>query len=127
MKELLLKRKGKFIQYLIATFMFIIDHFAQMVVFALILSAIEKADVQYYKTIVFVTIIFTIYTPLNFLISRMLRIRYMRDTILDVRKQAFDKIINMPFKLFSQKSKEIYISNLINDINIFENKFSLAY
>lgn len=126
MKELLLKRKGKFIQYLIATFMFIIDHFAQMVVFALILSAIEKADVQYYKTIVFVTIIFTIYTPLNFLISRMLRIRYMRDTILDVRKQAFDKIINMPFKLFSQKSKEIYISNLINDINIFENKFFIS-
>lgn len=126
MKELLLKRKVKFIQYLIATFMFIIDHFAQMVVFALILSAIEKADVQYYKTIVFVTIIFTIYTPLNFLISRMLRIRYMRDTILDVRKQAFDKIINMPFKLFSQKSKEIYISNLINDINIFENKFFIS-
>ena len=102
MKELLLKRKGKFIQYLIATFMFIIDHFAQMVVFALILSAIEKADVQYYKTIVFVTIIFTIYTPLNFLISRMLRIRYMRDTILDVRKQAFDKIINMPFNILAE-------------------------
>lgn len=47
----------------------------------------------------------------------------MRDTILDVRKQAFKKIINMPFKQYSQKSKEIYISNLINDVNIFEKKF----
>jgi ABC-type multidrug transport system fused ATPase/permease subunit len=47
----------------------------------------------------------------------------MRDTILDVRKQAFDKIINMPFKQYSQKSKEIYISNLINDVNTFEKKF----
>ncbi len=126
MKELLLKRKAKFIQYLIATFLFIIDHFAQMAMFALILGAIEKGDIKYYKTVVIVTIIFIIYSPLNFLISRMLRIRYMRDTILDVRKQAFDKIINMPFKQYSQKSKEIYISNLINDINNFEKKFFVS-
>ncbi|MDD2504510.1 MAG: ABC transporter ATP-binding protein, partial [Clostridia bacterium] len=126
MKELLLKRKAKFIQYLVATSMFIIDHFAQMAMFALILGAIEKADISYYKTIVIVTIIFIIYTPFNYLISRMLRIRYMRDTILEVRKQAFDKIINMPFKQYSQKSKEIYISNLINDINTFESKFFIS-
>jgi ABC-type multidrug transport system fused ATPase/permease subunit len=50
----------------------------------------------------------------------------MRDTILDVRKQAFDKIINLPFKQYSQKSKDVYISNLINDINIFEKKFFFA-
>ncbi|HHT65422.1 MAG: ABC transporter ATP-binding protein [Caldicoprobacterales bacterium] len=126
MKELLLRRKGKFIQYLIATFMFIIDHFAQMAMFALILSAIEKGDISFYKKTVVIIILFIIYTPLNYLISRLLRIRYMRDTILDVRKQAFDKIINMPFKQFSQKSKEVYISNLINDINTFENKFFIS-
>jgi len=126
MRELLLKRKSKFVLYLIATFMFIIEHFGQMVMAALILGAIQKADINYYKNIVIVTIIFIIYSPLNFLISRLLRIRYMRDTILDVRKQAFDKIINMPFKQFSQKSKEIYISNLINDINTFESKFFIS-
>ena len=127
MKELLLKRKSKFIQYLAATFMFIINHFAGMAMFALILEAIEKADIEYYKTIVIVIIIYIIYSPLTYLISRLLRIRYMRDTILDVRKQAFDRIINMPFKRFSQKSKEVYISNLINDINIFENKFFISF
>lgn len=123
MKELLLKRKSKFIQYLFATFMFIVEHYVEMGVFAIILGAIEKGDVQYYKVAVIVTIAFIIYSPLNFIVSRFLRIRYMRDTILDVRKQAFEKIINMPFKKFSQKSKEVYISNLINDINTFENKF----
>ncbi len=126
MKELLLKRKTKFILYLVATFMFIIEHFAQMAMAALILGAIQKADINYYRNIVIVTIIFILYSPLNFLISRLLRIRYMRDTILDVRKLAFDKIINMPFKQFSQKSKEIYISNLINDINTFESKFFIS-
>lgn len=125
MKELLLKRRLKFIQYLIATFMFILDHFAQMGLFALIFGAIEKGDLVYYRKVAIITIAFIIYSPLNFLVSRLLRIRYMRDTILDVRKLAFDKIINMPFKQYSQKSKEVYISNLINDVNNFENKFFL--
>lgn len=126
MKELLLRRKGKFIQYLFATFMFIIDHFAQMGIFVLILHAIEKGDARNYWKVIIITALFILYAPLNFLISRLLRIRYMRDTILDVRKQAFDKIINMPFKKFSAKSKEVYISNLINDINTFENKFFVS-
>lgn len=126
MRELLLRRKSKFIQYLIATFMFIIDHFVEMALFAMILGAIEKADTGYYKYVIIFTVAYIVYAPLNFLISRMLRIRYMRDTILDVRKQAFDKIIHMPFKQYSQKSKEVYISNLINDVNNFEKKFFLG-
>lgn len=126
MKELLVKRKSNFIQYLIATFMFIIDHFAQIGLFALIFGSIEKGDLQHYKVVVIITIAYIIYSPINFLISRLLRIRYMRDTILDVRRLAFDKIINMPFKQYSQKSKEVYLSNLINDVNIFEDKFFIS-
>jgi len=127
MKELLLARKSKFIQYLVATFMFIIDHFAQMGIVALIFGAIEKRDMQYYKLVALATAAYIIYSPLNFLISRLLRIRYMRDTILDVRKQAFEKIINMPFKQYSQKSKDVYVSNLINDVNTFEEKFFVSF
>ncbi len=126
MKELLLRRKGKFIQYLFATFLFVGDHFAQMGIFVLLLRAIEKGDSKHFGYVVAITVLFILYAPINFLISRLLRIRYMRDTILDVRKQAFDKIINMPFKKFSARSKEIYISNLINDINTFENKFFIS-
>ncbi len=125
-KELLLKRKGKFIKYLFATFLFIVDHFVQMILFVLVLDAIEKGTVEAYKIVMIATIVFIIYSPLNFILSRMMRIAYMRDTILDVRKMAFDKIINMPFKQYSQKSKEVYISNLINDVTSFENRFFLS-
>jgi ABC-type multidrug transport system fused ATPase/permease subunit len=103
-----------------------VDHFVEMGLFALIFGAIEKGDIDNYKRVVIITIVFVIYAPINYLVSRLLRIRYMRDTILDVRKQAFDKIINMPFKQYSQKSKEVYISNLINDVNNFENKFFIT-
>lgn len=126
MKELLLKRKAKFIQYLIATFMFVIDHFAQMGLFALVLGAIDNGNKESYRIVIIVTIAFIIYSPVNFLISRMMRISYMRDTILDVRKMAFSKIINMPFKQYTQKSKEVYLSNLINDVNTFENTFFIS-
>ncbi len=123
MKELLLRRKSKFVRYLIATYLFVIDHFVQMAIFALALGTIQKADVKQYSYILILIIFYIIYSPANFALSRMLRVMYMRDTILDVRKQAFDKIIHMSFKKFSRKSKEVYISNLINDVNTFERKF----
>ena len=47
----------------------------------------------------------------------------MRGYPLDVRLMAFDEIINSSYKSFSQKSKDTYISNLINDINIIEREF----
>lgn len=127
MKELLLKRKGKFIQYLAASFMFNIDRYVQMGIFALIMWAVEKGGDANYTVVVIITILAAVYSAVSFVISRMLRIGYMRDTILDVRKRAFDKIMRMPFKQYSKKGKEIYLSNLINDINQFESDFFISF
>lgn len=127
MKELLLKRKGKFIQYLAASFMFNIDRYVQMGIFALIMWAVERGKDANYTVVVIVTILASVYSAVSFVISRMLRIGYMRDTILDVRKLAFDKIMRMSFKQYSKKGKEIYLSNLINDINQFESDFFISF
>lgn len=126
MKDLLWKRKGSFIKYLVATFMFNIEHFMGMGLFALVLGTVGTGDKSKYKIVIICTIAFSIYSPLSFLISRMFRIGYMRDVILDIRREAFDKIMGMSIKHYSKKSKEIYISNLINDINTFENKFFIS-
>lgn len=126
MKELLWKRKSSFIKYLAATFMFNIEHFMGMGLFALVLGTIGTGDKSKYKTVIICTIVFAIYSPLSFLISRLFRIGYMRDVILDIRREAFEKIMGMSIKHYSKKSKEIYISNLINDINTFENKFFIS-
>jgi ABC-type multidrug transport system fused ATPase/permease subunit len=127
LKELLLRRKAKFYQYLFATFLFMVEYFLAMGIVSLILDVVEKKDAIYFRNVVIIIIVFIIYSPINFLISRMLRLRYMRDTILDVRRQAFDKIMSMTFRQFSHKSKEIYLSNLVNDINTFENKFFYSF
>jgi len=126
MKELLWNRKGKFIQYLIASFMFIVDHFIQIFTFSIILGAAEQGSDADMTRIIVIAVFAALYGAISFIISRLLRIGFMRDIILDVRKQAFQKIMNMSFKQFNQKSKEVYLSNLVNDINTFEESFFVS-
>lgn len=123
MRDLLLKRKGRFILYVIACFLPVIDSLLRNFSFALIIGSIEKGEVNYFIKVFALAIFFTILGVILFIVSRFMRISYMRDTILDVRIQAFDKILRHSYKEFSKKSKEVYISNLINDINIFEQHF----
>lgn len=126
MKELLWNKKGRFIQYLIASFMFIVERFIQIFTFSYILGAIAQGSKANMKFIVAVAIVAGVYGAVSFIISRLLRIGFMRDIILEVRKKAFDKIMRMPFKQFSRKSKEVYLSNLVNDINTFEESFFVS-
>ena len=126
MKELLWQNKKKFTQYLIASFMFVIDRFIQLITFSLILGAIQDgANADMGRTIG-IAVFAALYSSISFIISRLLRIGFMRDIILEVRKRAFDKILSMSFKQFSKQSKDVYLSNLVNDINTFEQSFFVS-
>lgn len=125
MKELLLKRKSKFILYLIACLIPVADHLAFTFTISLLIGSIEVGSMEYFKKVTLITISFLFASSIVYIVSRFMRISYMRDTLLDVRMKAFDKIIKSSYKNFNMKSKENYISNLINDINIFENNFFL--
>lgn len=125
MKELLLKRKSRFILYVIACFLPVIDTFLRNFSIALLVGSVEKGDINYFIKVMIISIAFVIIGTLLYIVSRFLRISYMRDTILDVRMNAFDKILKRSYKSFSKKSKDVYVSNLINDINLFEQNFFL--
>jgi len=125
MKELLLERKGKFILYILACMLPIIDSLLMNMSFVLILGSIERGDINYFIKVMIMAICFSVLGSLLFITSRFMRISFMRDTILDVRLRAFDRIINYSYKEFNKRSKDVYISNLINDINIFEQNFFL--
>ena len=47
----------------------------------------------------------------------------MKDVILSLRLRAFDKLMKMDIKTFNKQSREVYLSNLNNDINTFESTF----
>lgn len=126
MKQLLMKRKKAFTIYLIACLFPVISQLANTFVFSYLLGGIPNATYDYIKEAAIYGGGIILFSVGLYMISRFLRIRFMRDTLLDVRVQAFDKILSMPFQTFSKKSKEVYISNLINDINLFEKNFFLT-
>ncbi|MCF6464413.1 ABC transporter ATP-binding protein [Clostridium sp. Cult2] len=123
MKDLLLEKKARFTIYIIACMLPIIDSLLMNVSFALIIGSIEKGQMDYFIKVLILAISFAIFGILLFILSRFMRISFMRDIILEVRVRAFDKILNYSYKDFNKKSKDVYISNLINDINIFEENF----
>ncbi|WP_177159699.1 ATP-binding cassette domain-containing protein [Anaerobranca gottschalkii] len=125
MKELLLKRKFRFALYILACMIPIADQLIINFTLALMIGSIEIATIEHFTKVVFVSLGAVTLGSVLYLISRFMRISFMRDTLLDVRVKAFDKIMKSSYKTFNMKSKDSYISNLINDINIFENNFFL--
>lgn len=125
MKELLFKRKKRFIIYFLACFLPVINQLLNTLSFSLLIGSVQVGKVDYFVRIFMLTILLVFVGELLYVASRFMRIGYMRDTILDVRIAAFDKILRHSFENFSKKSKDTYISNLINDINIFEQNFFL--
>ena len=125
MKELLLGKKKQFAIYIIACFLPVIDSLVRMGIFSLIFEGLNKKDMEYFKLIVVLAIGATILSGVLHVASRLMRIGFMRDVLLEVRKRAFDKILSISYKDFSKESKEVYMSRLINDVNTFENNFFL--
>ncbi len=125
MKELLLKRKRAFTLYVLACFLPVVNQLMGNFGFAYLIGVIEKASMTAFYGAVAIIVGIVVVSSLLQLTSRFMRIRFMRDTLLDIRMQAFDKLLNDSYAHFSKKSKEVYISNLINDINTFEQIFFL--
>nr|WP_307992690.1 ABC transporter ATP-binding protein [uncultured Niameybacter sp.] len=123
MKELLMKKKGQFAIYVLACFLPVIDSLIRMGLFSMMFGGVEKKDMRYFKVLVVLSILAAIVAGGLHIISRLMRIGFMKNILLEIRQQAFNKIINISYKDFSKQSKEVYMSHLINDINTFENNF----
>jgi ATP-binding cassette subfamily C protein len=98
----------------------------QIAVFAMIFEAVERATKEFLNLTILSAAAFIVLSVTFFITSRMMRISYMKDVLLSLRIRAFDKILNTSYKNFNKKSREVYISNLINDINTFENTFFIS-
>ncbi len=123
MKELLLERKGKFVLYIIACFIPVIIQLTQTGVIALVFQAVGNKSMDDLKVVGVAALGVVILGGILNIFSRLMRISYVRDVILTLRIKAFNKIVNMSYKQFNKKSREVYVSNLINDVNTFESSF----
>lgn len=67
------------------------------------------------------------FTPIIMqMISRFLRIGFMRDILIQVRALAYHKLMSQPIERYKKMPKEHYMSMLVSDINLFEKDFFLA-
>jgi len=125
MKELLLKRPAAFVRYLAACFLPVATDLMSAWAFSRLIGAVELASMDYFWQNLLLAVLVGVAGIALFIVSRFMRIGFMRDTILDVRMKAFDKILGLSSTQFNAKSRELYISNLVNDVNLFEQDFFL--
>lgn len=92
-------------------------------IFVMIFVCMEKKDMMYFKLTILLCVGSVVLSAGFHILSRLMRIGFMRDILLDIRRQAFDKILGISYKEFSKESKDVYISHLVNDINTFETNF----
>ncbi len=126
LRELLASRKKGLFSYFIGCFITAISSLAVYLAASAgvgIFSLQAAAEIK--QRIIVVMILFLLPAVLH-IVSRFLRIGYMRDILLDVRKLAFRKIMLLSPQIFAQKSRDKHLSGLVNDINLFENEFFLS-
>ena len=107
MKELLLKRRSRFALYVLACFIPVLDNFMINVSLSMIIGSIQKGDVNYFLKICLLALGIVVLGALMYIVSRFMRISFMRDTLLDVRVLAFDKILSFSYVNFNKKSRDL--------------------
>ncbi len=125
MKALLMSRKRQFTIYIIACFFPVVSQLTINYAIAVLIGTATEGELKtFWKALLFSFIAVAV-VSLLYVFFRLMRIGFIRDIILDVRKLAFEKIQSLSFEGFNKKSKATYMSNLINDINLFEEHFFL--
>jgi ABC-type bacteriocin/lantibiotic exporter with double-glycine peptidase domain len=127
MRDVLQKRRRGFIVYLIGALLPILQQLIQQVMFSYAFGIIDATTRE--ESLKRIAVLFAGLVLPSFFhyVSRRMRIGFMRDILLDIRKLGFRRIIGLPVRVFSRQSREVYLSNLVNDINIIENDFFLSF
>ncbi len=126
MLKILLRDKKRFAIYVFACSIFVTSFLLFNLIISLIAGVAQTRNLDELIKYSLYGILVMIYTATIFLISRFLRLKFMRDTILYIREQAFETILVKSYRSFERKLKSEYISNLVNDINTFEDQFFLG-
>lgn len=123
MTELLKRDRRGFTRYLLGCAILITEYILTNLAIAKIAGVVQSGSVSdLLRYSVLGTLAF-IYAALVFILSRLLRIGFMRDTTMMIRMEAFRTIMGKTTRSFNRKLRNEYISNLVNDINTFEGKY----
>lgn len=126
LKALLLSRKTAFVLYILAALITAVTEIGLQLGLAALPRAFQGPGKEIDTRWLLISAALFIAPALGQLLSRFMRIGYMRDILLDLRKLSFRKILTLPQSAFSHTSREEKISHLVNDVNLFESEFFVS-
>lgn len=126
MKQLLYKNKKGFLLYILGALITALTGVLSSLALAIGFSIFEATSQQERRSRAILTVILGLSPVLLQVLSRYMRMGFMRDVLIDVRQLAYQKIMKTPIEQFRQKKGEDYVALLVNDINVFERDFFLA-
>lgn len=126
MKSLLLANKKRFTMYVIGALMTTISNLVITFAMSKAFELLEVTAFDERVRIVVIVFLMFMFPPVSFYISRQLRVGFMRDILVQVRKQSFEKIMNLDVQDYKTTPKEVYLSQMVSDLNLFEKDFFLS-
>ncbi|AMC92578.1 hypothetical protein AOC36_00780 [Erysipelothrix larvae] len=126
MKKLLFKNKFEFAKYITGAVIAMFANLAVTLALAQGFNMLTATTPQEMIWVALTTLGLFLFVPLSFLISRWLRIGFMRDILVDVRTASFERIMNLDIQAYRSQPKEQYLSNMVSDLNLFEKDYFLS-
>lgn len=126
MKQLLVKNKKGFIIYILGALLTAVVGILQPLGISIGFSILEAPTTRDVVIRAVLTIVLGLSPVFLQVLSRYMRIGFMRDVLIDVRVLAYEKMMKIPIEFFRQKRSDDYVANLVNDINTFEQDFFLS-
>ncbi len=121
LRDLLRSRPRGFALYIAGGFLPVLTDLGLNIILAMMVGLFTEPQ-KALRTIIISLLIVLGTTALN-VISRLFRTSFMRDTLYDVRRLAFKKVLNQSFQNFAAEDHSTYISRLVNDVNLFEKDY----
>lgn len=125
-KDLFLKNRKQFFKYIFGAFLTIFNSLAFTFALSMAFSIIEANDTSTILNRLLLMILFAFSPILLQMLSRFLRIGFMRDVLIQVRCLAYEKIMNLSIEEYRSQAKENYMALVVSDINVFEKDFFLS-
>lgn len=124
--QLLKQNKKQFIFYIFGALLTTLNGLFGTFALSNAFGIIEEATWDGIRMRIIYVVLFA-FTPIIMqMISRFLRIGFMRDILIQVRTLAYQKIMSHSYETYKKTPKEHFMSMLVSDINLFEKDFFLA-
>lgn len=122
MTDYIKTHRAKTTVYIFSCLVPVFDVLILNVIVSFLIGSLQH-DINYFFKVLLFSMFFSVIGGVAHYISRLIRAACARDFILALRCNGLQELVFSSYRDMAKKSKDVYVSNLINDISVFENQF----